>query len=235
MPPTQRIRESVRNRYAQIALKDESCCGPQDSSCCATSDTTEGDLGLGCGLPTTFAALQHGETVLDLGSGAGVDVFRAAKLVGADGRVIGVDMTPEMIARARRNAETGGYGNVEFRLGEIEHLPIDHASIDVVLSNCVINLVPDKHRAFSEIHRVLRDGGRFVISDIVTVGTVPPEVRADATLWAGCLGGALDRSEYLEVIRQAGFTNIEVAAESSWQEPGVDFTTASITVSGRKA
>jgi arsenite methyltransferase len=232
MPTT--IKESVRRHYAQIALTEASCCTP--SSCCGTSTDTvaEGDLGLGCGLPTTFADLRAGETVLDLGSGAGVDVFRAAREVGLEGRVIGVDMTPEMITTARHNAEAGGYANVEFRLGDIEHLPVDDSTVDVVLSNCVINLVPDKRQVFDEIYRVLGEGGRFVVSDIVTVGDVPDDVRNDADLWAGCLAGALDRAEYLGIIRDAGFVDIRVATESSWQEPGVGFTTASITVTARK-
>jgi len=233
MPTGQRIKESVRDRYARIALKEETCCGPQDSSCCGpTTDT--GDLGLSCGSPTSIAEFRAGETVLDLGSGAGVDVFRAADLVGENGRVVGVDMTPEMIARAITNAEQGGYRNVEFRLGEIEHLPIADDSVDVVLSNCVINLVSDKRQVFGEIHRVLSDGGRFSISDIVTIGEVPDEVRNDPNLWAGCLAGALDRAEYLEMLGAAGFVDVRVAAESSWREPGVDFSTASITVTGRK-
>lgn len=234
MPISRQIKETVRDRYARIALAEEPCCAPQESSCCGTYADT-GDLGLGCGLPTSFARLAPGETVLDLGSGAGVDVFRAANLVGERGRVIGVDMTPEMIVRARSNAEQGGYGNVEFRLGEIEHLPVDGDSIDVALSNCVINLVPDKRRVFDELHRVLRSGGRFTISDIVTIGEVPLEVRENKDLWAGCLAGALDKSEYLGLIEQVGFVDVDVVAESTWQEPGVDFATASITVTGRKA
>jgi SAM-dependent methyltransferase len=236
MPTTQQIKKTVRDRYAQIALRDESCCGSEASSCCDASVTAEaeGDLGLGCGLPTTFADLQPGETVLDLGSGAGVDVFYAARAVGIEGSVIGVDMTPEMINRARTSAEQGSYGNVEFRLGDIQHLPLDDSSIDVALSNCVINLAPDKRQVFAEIHRVLREGGRFAISDIVTIGEVPDDVRNDADLWAGCLAGALDRAEYLAIIDDAGFVDIRVATESSWREPGVDFTTASITVTARK-
>jgi len=236
MPITQHIKESVRDRYAQIALREESCCGPEASSCCGSSATVEaeGDLGLGCGLPTAFADLRPGETVLDLGCGAGVDVFRAAGAVGESGRAIGVDMTPEMITRARRNAEAGSYTNAEFRLGDIEHLPVDGSSVDVALSNCVINLVPDKRQVFDEIHRVLRSGGRFVVSDIVTIGEVPDDVRNDADLWAGCLAGALDREEYLATIRGAGFVDVRVAAESKWQEPGADFTTASVTVTARK-
>jgi arsenite methyltransferase len=237
---SRQIKESVRDRYATIAQTGASCCAPTGStaSCCGPSSATvtmEGDLGLGCGLPTNFADLRSGETVLDLGSGAGVDVFRAARIVGSEGRVIGVDMTPEMIERARSNAKQGGYDNVEFRLGDIEHLPIADGSIDVVLSNCVINLVPDKRRAFAEIHRVLRDGARFVISDIVTIGDVPDDVRTDADLWAGCVAGALDRAEYLAIIRDAGFVDVQVSAESSWTEPGVEYATASVTVTGRKA
>jgi arsenite methyltransferase len=237
MATSYEIKESVRDRYAQIALTEVSCCAPAVSSCCGTSTdaVAEGDLGLGCGLPTTFAALRAGETVLDLGSGAGVDAFRAAREVGAGGRVIGVDMTPEMVAKARDNAGQGGYGNAEFRLGDIEQLPVSDDTVDVALSNCVINLAPDKRRVFAEIRRVLRKGGRFVVSDIVTIGDVPAEVRNDPDMWAGCLAGALDRAEYLDVVRETGFVDVDVVAESPWEEPGVGFTTASVTVTGRKA
>jgi len=171
------------------------------------------DLGLGCGMPTQFARINPGDTVLDLGSGAGVDVLRAARLVGESGKVIGVDMTPEMIARAQANAANGGFTNVEFRQGEIEALPVEDSSIDVVLSNCVINLVPDKRQAFREIYRVLRPGGRLSISDMVTYGTMPDEIRQDLTLWAGCIAGAIDRDEYLQIIRDSGFDEINIHQE----------------------
>lgn len=200
-------------------------------------DMAEGsDLGLGCGTPTRFADLRPGEVVLDLGSGAGVDVFLAAKLVGPEGRVIGVDMTPEMIARARVNAAQAGFANVEFRLGEIEALPVADGSVDVVLSNCVINLVPDKARAFAELHRALKSGGRFSISDIVSFGDVPAEVREDAGLWASCIAGALDKAEYLAAIEGAGFEQVQVHhLEEYSQFRGDGYGFASITVGGRKA
>ena len=232
MPTNSQIKETVRHRYARIAEDAAVCCEETASACCEPAET--GDLGLGCGFPTSHANLAPGETVLDLGSGAGVDVFKAARAVGPEGRVIGVDMTPEMITRARANANRAGHENVEFRLGDIEFLPIPDHSIDVVLSNCVINLVSDKQRAFSEIHRVLRSGGRFVISDIVTVGDIPVDVREDLASWAGCVGGALDRDDYLDTIRVAGFVDLEVVAESSWQQPGGRGRTESVTVKGWK-
>jgi arsenite methyltransferase len=171
----------------------------------------EADLHLGCGVPTRQAALQPGETVLDLGSGAGNDVFIARHEVGPEGRVIGVDMTPEMVARARGNAGKLGVANVEFRLGEIERLPIEAGSVDVVISNCVLNLRPDKAPAFAETFRVLRPGGRFCVSDIVATGELPEGVRTAAALYVGCIGGALPEADYLGLIRAAGFTAVRVA------------------------
>jgi arsenite methyltransferase len=220
-------RTLVRERYAAIARERESCCAPSACGCGpemapdglnVIGDAYQGvaghvagaDLNLGCGVPTRIAALAAGETVLDLGSGAGNDAFIARHEVGAEGKVIGIDMTPEMIAKARANAAKHGYRNVEFRLGEIEHLPVEAASIDVVISNCVLNLVPQKARAFAEIFRVLKPGGRFCISDIVSVGELPEAVRRDAELLVGCVAGAMDRTAYLEVIRAAGFGAIAV-------------------------
>ena len=238
------IKVEVRRHYATIAVQPGGC---GTSDCC--SDGTpppvafadmmgveaEANLGLGCGMPTRFADIRPGETVLDLGSGAGIDVFLAARAVGPTGRVIGVDMTPEMIARAWDNAIRGGYGNVDFRLGDIEALPVDDGSIDVVLSNCVINLAPDKHRVFAEIHRVLRPGGRFSISDIVTHGHVPESIRADMELWAGCVAGALDRDDYLRLIGQAGFVDVQVNASVEYDAvKGDGYGLSSITVAGRK-
>ncbi|RME86051.1 MAG: methyltransferase domain-containing protein [Caldilineae bacterium] len=255
------IKEKVRERYGAIALQQSSCCGPSSAlpaaatSCCGDEmaevrfvdygelkeeTVPEADLGLGCGIPTHFAGLQCGETVLDLGSGAGIDVFLAARAVGPEGRVIGVDMTPEMIELARENACKAGFQNVEFRQGEIEALPIEDESIDVVLSNCVINLVPDKRRAFAEIYRVLKSGGRFSISDMVTYGDVPDTIRQDIALWTGCIAGALDRDVYLELIREAGFREVRVESETrhaASEYLNVDddtFGIASITVVGRK-
>lgn len=220
------VRQNVRAKYAEIATGQQtSCCGPACGDATnAVSDvsesyhqidgyTADADLKLGCGLPTQYAALQPGETVLDLGSGAGLDAFVARREVGASGRVIGVDMTPEMIAKARVNAVKLDYANVEFRLGEIEAMPVEADTIDVAVSNCVLNLVPDKEQAFREMYRVLKPGGRFSVSDIVSTGTLPDAIRQSAELYAGCVAGALPKAEYLALLHQAGFTNVEVAAE----------------------
>ncbi len=212
------IKNEVQKKYAEIARSKGSCC---TSSCCGdaagagaeTNETVQrADLGLGCGLPTRDAGIREGETILDLGSGAGVDVFRAADLVGKSGKVIGVDMTPEMNERAKENAAEGGYENVDFRLGDIESLPVDSDSIDLVVSNCVVNLAPDKRKVFKEIFRVLKPGGRFSISDIVTFGEIPESIRQDANLWAGCVAGALDREEYLGIVKETGFQDIMTKA-----------------------
>jgi arsenite methyltransferase len=170
----------------------------------------EADLHLGCGVPTRHAALRPGETVLDLGSGAGNDVFIARHEVGPEGRVIGVDMTPDMVGRARANAAKLGYDNVEFRLGEIEHLPVEAGSVDVVISNCVLNLVPDKARAFAETARVLRPGGRFCVSDIVATGELPAGVRAVAGLYVGCVAGAIPEADYLALLAEVGFEDVRI-------------------------
>jgi SAM-dependent methyltransferase len=226
------LKKAVRQGYGQIAQEKQcSCCGP--SSCWGGTDVAEevsrkigysdgelasvpdgANLGLGCGNPVAMASLREGETVLDLGSGAGVDCFLAAKRVGEVGRVIGVDMTPEMVARARENAEKGGYRNVEFRLGEIDHLPVESGSVDVIISNCVINLVPDKANAFSEAFRVLRPGGRLMISDIVLLKDLPESIRRSTAAYVGCLSGAVQREEYLAAIRAAGFSRVEVQDEA---------------------
>jgi SAM-dependent methyltransferase len=179
----------------------------------------EADLGLGCGLPTEHAGLAPGQTVVDLGSGAGNDVFIARSVVGETGRVIGVDMTPEMIAKASENAARRGYRNVEFRLGDIESLPVEEASADVVVSNCVLNLVPDKGRAFGEIFRILKPGGRFCVSDIVLEGKLPKKLQEVAELYVGCVAGALNRKEYLDIIRETGFTRIEVKSSKRLDLP----------------
>ena len=179
-------------------------------------------LGVGCGNPTALADLKEGEVVVDLGSGAGIDVFLAAKKVGEQGRVIGVDMTEDMVAKGRQLAREHGFGNVEFRLGEIEHLPLDAATVDVIISNCVINLTADKLASFREIHRVLKPGGRILISDLVTAGELPPDVRASAAAWADCLAGAMDQEAYLETIRRAGFAEVVVVSESAYAAPGMD-------------
>jgi arsenite methyltransferase len=221
-------RTLVRERYAAIAREKTGCCAPSACGCGpdmapdgldvigdayqgVAGHVADADLNLGCGVPTRLAALAAGDTVLDLGVGAGNDAFIARHEVGPAGKVIGVDMTPEMIAKARANAAKLGYDNVEFRLGEIEHLPVEADSVDVVISNCVLNLVPLKARAFAEIFRVLKPGAHFCVSDVVSVGELPEAVRHDAELLVGCVAGAIDKQAYLEVIRAAGFRAIEVA------------------------
>ena len=217
----------VRERYGQIAETAGSCCGPAAASCCGGGEQSlslqmgygkkdlsavpEGaDLGLGCGAPIGLLALRPGETVVDLGSGAGIDAFLAAEEVGPEGRVIGVDMTPQMLERARRNAASAGRTNVEFREGRLEALPVEDGSVDAVTSNCVINLVPDKAAVFAEVARVLRPGGRMVVSDIVLDAPLPEAVRADIAAWVGCISGALRKEEYLGLVEGAGFTQVEV-------------------------
>jgi arsenite methyltransferase len=224
------LRETVSEGYARIAESGSSCCScgcagaePQDISLQLGYQADQlatvpdgADLGLGCGNPTAIDDLKPGETVLDLGSGAGLDVFLAARQVGPTGRVIGVDMTEAMLAKARENAAKGGFENVEFRKGLIEALPVDDASIDVIISNCVINLSPEKGRVFAEARRVLKPGGRMMVSDIVLEEGLPPEIaeRVDATV--GCVGNASLRDDYLGVIRDAGFHTIEVVSEKKY-------------------
>ncbi|GIW16999.1 MAG: hypothetical protein KatS3mg064_0156 [Tepidiforma sp.] len=189
--------------------------------------TTVTDVAFGCGNPTAIAALEPGQVVLDLGSGGGIDCFLAAKMVGPSGRVIGVDMTPEMVRLARKNAEKVGAPNVEFRLGEIEHLPVADASVDVIISNCVINLSPDKAQVFREAFRVLKPGGRLQVSDIVWTRPVPDDVRGDMEKWAGCIAGALLESEYLDHIRAAGF--VDVRSDASEYPGGRGLASAAVT------
>ena len=220
------IRELVRERYGAIARAGDLCCGPAVSCCSGDaagalsrrigysedelSGVPEGaNLGLGCGNPTAIADLREGETVVDLGSGAGFDCFLAAKAVGETGRVIGVDMTAEMVEKARANAEKGGYSNVEFRLGEIENLPLADNTADVIISNCVINLAPDKGRVFQEAFRVLKPGGRMMVSDIVLTGELPDFIRDSKAAYAGCVSGAIMADEYLTLIEKAGFEKVE--------------------------
>ncbi|NCF63747.1 MAG: arsenite methyltransferase [Gammaproteobacteria bacterium] len=223
------LREMVRKKYAEVAQKPQSgCCTP----CCesdaqpedgfsmigdaydgASGYLADADLGLGCGVPVEHAGLQPGQTVLDLGSGAGLDAFIARQEVGDSGHVIGVDMTAEMVAKARDNAVKSHLDNVEFRLGEIEFLPILSDSIDVVISNCVLNLVPDKQRAFAEIFRVLKPGGRFCISDVVSSRELPDWVKGIAEAYAGCVSGTIPKGDYLKLIEDAGFGSVEVASE----------------------
>lgn len=223
------MRRAVREGYAQRAQGGTSCCSGQ--GCCdAPAPASEAigyteeelrslpagaDLGLGCGNPTSLAGLQKGDVVLDLGSGAGIDCFLAAQIVGEEGRAIGVDMTPEMLDRARENVRTQGVTNVEFRLGEIENLPVGDATVDVVISNCVINLSPDKARVFHEAYRVLRPGGRMVVSDLVLLKELPAAVRASLEAYVACVAGAAQKDEYLAAIRAAGFEGIRVLKEVS--------------------
>lgn len=218
------IKRLVRENYGEIARlnvegrregivarSDPGAIGYDES---ALESVPEGaNMGLGCGNPTAIADLKPGETVLDLGSGGGFDCFLAANAVGPGGRVIGVDMTQEMIAAARANAERGGYANVEFRLGEIEALPVDSNSVDVIISNCVINLVPDKAAAFSEAFRVLKPGGRLHVSDIVLGGEAPPEILGSVAAYVNCVAGAVSREEYLGTMAEAGFADITVERE----------------------
>ncbi|HEY3247234.1 MAG TPA: arsenite methyltransferase [bacterium] len=209
------IRLKVREHYRDALVSGSCGCG----DCCSTesvvADPAAMDLvgpSLGCGTPVAYADLQPGEVVVDLGSGAGGDVLRAARAVGPAGLSIGVDMTPEMVAAARSNAARAEAGNAEFRLGEIEHVPLPDATADVIISNCVINLVPDKQRVFAEAYRVLRSGGRLVVSDMVSNGPLPEAVRTDPAAWAACIAGAIPFGEYAAAIEAAGFSDINVLA-----------------------
>jgi len=228
------IKKVVREGYAKIAKQDSSCCVPANP-CCGSTDLAQdisksigytkeelisvpegANLGLGCGNPVALASLREGETVLDLGAGAGFDCFLAANKVGEKGRVIGVDMTPEMIEKARENAGKGNYGNVEFRLGEIENLPAADTSVDAVISNCVINLTPDKGRVFKEAYRVLKPGGRLMVSDIVLLKELPDFIKNSIEAYVGCISGAIMRDEYIEAIKAAGFQEVRIIDETSF-------------------
>lgn len=231
MQSNEELKEMVRQKYSAIALQDKdtnqsSCCG---SGCCSTEvynimsdDYSElngyhpdADLGLGCGLPTEFAKLKKGDTVIDLGSGAGNDCFIARAEVGAEGKVLGIDFTPLMIEKARINAEKLGFNNVEFRLGDLEKMPVTANIADVIVSNCVLNLVPDKDKVFKEIFRVLKPGGHFSISDVVLIGSLPDSLRKDAEMYAGCVSGAIQKEEYLALITNSGFTNVQLQKEKA--------------------
>lgn len=220
------IKEIVKQKYSEIALQDKStnmssCCG---AGGCSTEvynimsdsyDTLEGyepdaDLGLGCGIPTEFAKIAEGDVVLDLGSGAGNDAFVARKLTGPSGKVIGVDFTEAMVTKARANAEKLKFHNVEFRYGDIEDLPLSDDTVDVVISNCVLNLVPNKRKAFNEIYRVLNKGGHFSISDVVLTGELPEGLQTAAEMYAGCVAGAIQKDRYIQKLEQAGFSNITI-------------------------
>jgi SAM-dependent methyltransferase len=228
----EKIKEKVREGYGRVAVENRSCCGPP-SSCCGSSASIQSigemigyskeemnqvpegaNLGLGCGNPVALASLREGQTVLDLGSGAGFDCFLAAKAVGEQGRVIGVDMTPEMVKKAWENAKKGGYRNVEFRLGDIEHLPVIDESVDVILSNCVVNLSPNKPKVFSEAFRVLKPGGKLTLSDVVLLRPLPSVLADSAAAYLGCVAGASLKSDYLEMLSAAGFADVQVVGES---------------------
>jgi len=226
MQTEENVKELVRQKYSEIALQDKetnetSCCG---AGCCTTEvynimtddySQMEGynpdaDLGLGCGLPTQFAKIKAGDVVIDLGSGAGNDAFIARHETGETGKVIGIDFTPAMIEKARHNAEARGFHNVEFREGDIEHIPVGGNRADVIVSNCVLNLVPNKDGVFKEIYRVLKQGGHFSISDIVLVGDLPSQLQEAAEMYAGCVSGAIQKSDYLNLIEENGFTKITI-------------------------
>jgi arsenite methyltransferase len=231
MQSSEEIKKMVKEKYSEIALQDKetnesSCCG---SSCCSSevynimSDdytTLEGynpdaDLGLGCGLPTQYAEIKAGDVVIDLGSGAGNDCFIARSVVGETGKVIGIDMTEAMINKARINAEKMHYNNVEFRLGEIEKMPVTSDIADVIVSNCVLNLIPDKEAAFKEMFRVMKPGGHFSISDIVLIGTLPDKILNTAVMYAGCISGAIQKDEYIQIIYNTGFENVLIQKEKA--------------------
>jgi SAM-dependent methyltransferase len=233
------LRQQVRDAYGAVARAGSSACCAPSTGCCAPSDQAvaellacgigysaeetaavpEGaNLGLGCGNPQVIAALKSGETVLDLGSGAGFDAFLAAGQVGASGNVIGVDMTPDMVSRARANAVKGGYTNVDFRLGEIEHLPVADATVDVIISNCVINLSPDKAQVFRDAFRVLKPGGRLAISDIVISAPLPPDMQRDVALYTACVAGAASVDELAEMLAETGFADIRIAPRDASRE-----------------
>ena len=229
-----KIKKKVREGYAKIAKQETTCCGSIEVCCGAATSPKEisktigyteeqlqsvpegANLGLGCGNPTAIASLQPGEIVLDLGSGAGFDCFLAANKVGPTGKVIGVDMTPEMLSKARENAKKAGYTNVEFRRGEIEKLPMDDASVDVVISNCVINLSPDKKKVFVETFRVLKSGGRLAVSDIVLLKDLPEKIKNSVEAYVGCISGAILKDRYLQLLKDAGFIDVTVTDESSY-------------------
>lgn len=230
METPEKIKSMVKEKYSAVAeqSREENASGCCGSGCgCATVDEAlmaedyskvggyiaEADLGLGCGLPTEFALIREGDVVVDLGSGAGNDAFVARSIAGPSGKVIGVDFTEKMIAKARANAEKLGYHNVEFRYGDIEDMPLNDNVADVVVSNCVLNLVPDKKRAFAETFRILKPGGHFSVSDIVLKGDLPEGLQKSAEMYAGCVSGAIEKETYLDVIRQAGFTSIKLQKE----------------------
>lgn len=255
----EKIIKEVRKRYGKIADQSRSCCSPANS-CCGSADSAKdisrkigysekeleavpegANLGLGCGNPIALTSLKEGEVVLDLGSGAGLDCFLAATQVGKTGKVIGVDMTAEMLDRARENARKGHFENVEFRLGEIENLPVGDHQVDIVISNCVINLSPNKERAFQEAFRVLKPGGRLMVSDIVLLKELPVEIRNSLDAYVGCVAGATTKKEYLRAIGAAGFEKIKILGEEGFSveflanDPTTKEVTKNLKLSRKKA
>lgn len=232
---SEQLKNLVKEKYSQIAEQSKeknmsSCCGA--TGCCTIDQVlmaddyanldgyvSDADLGLGCGLPTQFANISEGDTIVDLGSGAGNDCFVARSLAGDSGKVIGIDFTEKMIDKARLNASKLGYKNVEFRLGDIENLPLASETADVVVSNCVLNLVPDKKKAFEETYRVLKTGGHFSVSDIVLEGDLPDDIKKAAEMYAGCVSGAIQKQEYLQIVRNAGFENVTLQKEKQIELP----------------
>lgn len=223
MENSSQLKQIVKDKYTEVITQKSSCCG--DNFGCSPEDVqpflieeyskidgyvAEADYNLGCGVPTQFAEIKKGNTVLDLGAGAGNDVFIVRRIVGEEGKVIGLDMTPEMIAKANQNKDKLGYKNVEFHLGDIEEMPFENNRMDVVISNCVLNLVPDKEKAFREIYRVLKPGGHFCISDIVSSGEMPEALKKSAEAYAGCVSGAIPKENYLQTIKESGFINVEI-------------------------
>ena len=250
------IKKKVKEKYGQVAREGGSCCGPT-GSCCGGSGTVniislgigysgeeikavpEGaNLGLGCGNPVAIASLKPGEIVLDLGAGAGFDSFLAAQRVGKSGKVIGIDMTPDMVEKARNNASKGGYTNVEFRTGELENLPVADSSVDVIISNCVINLAPDKRRVFAEAFRVLKPSGRLMVSDMVLLKELPENLRNSEEAYVACIAGAIMKDDYLAAIEEAGFTGVTIVEEKTYYACGsmedIADSIVSISVSGKK-
>ncbi len=230
------IKDIVNEKYSLIASQSKlqnqsSCCGSTD--CCDDMDYTifsedysnlqgynqDADLGLGCGLPTEFAKIKSGDTVLDLGSGAGNDCFVARALTGEKGKVIGIDFSDEMLEKAKENVQKLGYKNVEFIKGDIEDMPVESNSVDVIVSNCVLNLVPDKQKAFSEIYRVLKNDAHFSVSDVVLFGELPDKLKESAEMYAGCVSGAIQKNEYIKIIKDSGFKNIEIQKERKIEIP----------------
>ncbi|TYB33433.1 MAG: arsenite methyltransferase [Flexistipes sinusarabici] len=215
-----KLKELIKNKYGEVIRRSDSCCSSDGCGCepmvSRENYTTQpgyvedADFGLGCGIPTRFINIQKGDTVVDLGSGAGNDLFIARRYTGQKGYCIGIDMTEEMLKKAEENKKKLGYKNVEFRLGDIETIPVDENTADIIISNCVINLVPDKSKAFQEICRILKPGGKFCISDIVIEGEMPDEIRSSVEMYVGCVAGAISKKEYLDIIKSTGFSDVEI-------------------------